>query len=129
MPLLARTLAVVAACSISLAASLPARADMLYLVCRYPHVAGTQIPDSRLEIDLANKTVNDGFAVYPATISAFEIYYRKEFNNVSPHQLHEFLIDRSKGTLEWSQEFEGGLPQPKILAHCIASKTAPATKF
>jgi hypothetical protein len=129
MSSLTRTLAVMAASSISLAASLPARADMLYLVCRYSHVAGTQIPDARLEIDLANNTVNDGVAVYPATINAFEIYYRKEFNNVSPHQLAEFLIDRSKGTLEWSHQFEGGLPQPKILAHCISSKTAPPTKF
>ena len=126
MSVFSRTLLVTAVASIALAVSLPARADILYLVCRYPQ---TRLLDDKLEIDLANKTVNDELAVYPATISATSIYYKIEFNNVSPRVVKEFLIDRTKGTVEYSVEYEGGLPQPKIIGHCTASKTAPPTKF
>lgn len=127
-----RALAVVAASFISLAVSLPARADMLYLVCRYPHVAGQQnIFDSKLEIDLTNRTVNDENAVYPATISATSIYYKIEFNNVSPRALYEFLIDRTKGTIAWSSEIYTNvtIPSPTRIGHCTSSNTPPPTKF
>src|SRR6266853_1505714 len=108
--------------------SLPARADMLYLVCRYTHVAGQQnVLDSKLEIDLTNKTVNNENAVYPATISATSIYYKIEFNDGNPRQLHEFLIDRTKGTIAWSSEIYTSVttPLPTRIGHCSSSKTPP----
>lgn len=117
---------------IALTASPPARAGMLYIVCRYPNVAGQQNTlDSKLEIDLTNKTVNDGAAVYPATISATSIYYKIEFNNVSPRQLSEFLIDRAKGTITWSSYIYTNvtLPQPTRIGNCTSSNIPPPTKF
>lgn len=132
MSVFSRALLIVAVSFIALAVPLPARADMLYLVCRYPHVAGQQNTlDSRLEIDLTNRTVNDETAVYPATISATSIYYKIEFNDISPRQLHEFLIDRTKGTIAWSLEIYTNvtIPVPARIGHCTASKTAPPTKF
>jgi len=130
MSMFFRVLVVAAVSFVSLAASLPARADMLYLVCKFPHGAG-QPSDSELEIDLVNRTVNNGIGVYPATISATSIYYKIEFNDISPRQLHEFLIDRAKGTLTWSSETYTNvtIPFPTHIGRCTSSKTPPPTKF
>jgi hypothetical protein len=126
MSVFCRALVVVSASFFWLALSLPARADMLYLVCKFRQVTGQLKPvDAKLEIDLTNGTVNDGIAVYPATISATSIYYKIEFNNVSPRQLHEFTIDRVKGTLTWSSE----IPGAKFIGDCTSSNTASPTKF
>ena len=125
-------LAIVAAVSLI---SVPARAGMLYLVCKYPSVADprgmSKVEDSKLEIDLTNKTVNDGYGVYPAAISATSIYYKIEFNNISPHQLAEFLIDRIKGTVAWSHYIYTNVTirSPTRIGHCTSSNTAPNTKF
>ena len=128
MSVFSRALVVVAVSFVALTASLPARADMLYLVCRFPQ---KNILDSKLEIDLTNKTVNDENAVYPATISAASIYYKIEFNNVFPRSLSEFLIDRTKGTIAWSSEIYTNVTirSPTRIGHCTSSKTAPPTKF
>jgi hypothetical protein len=127
-----RALVLVAVPFIALTASLPARADMLYLVCRYTNVAGQQNAlDSKLEIDLTNKTVNDGAAVYPAAISATSISYKIEFNNVSSRQLSEFFIDRTKGTIAWSSYIYTNvtIPAPTRIGQCTSSNTPPPTKF
>jgi hypothetical protein len=128
MSVFSRALVIVAASLISLAVSLPARADMLYLVCRFPQ---QNILDSKLEIDLANKTVNDENAVYPATISATSIYYKIEFNSAYIRTLKEFLIDRTKGTIAWSEQSSTDvtIQHPTRIGHCTSSKTPPPTKF
>jgi hypothetical protein len=130
MSAFSRVLVVVVVSFIALAVSLPARADVLYLVCKYAHIAGQQtVLDSKLEIDLTNKTVNDETAVYPATISATSIYFKIEY--ISSRQLHEFHIDRTKGTIAWYWEIYTNItiPQPTRIGHCSSSKTPPPTKF
>ena len=106
---------------------------MLYLVCKYAHVVGQPTPlDSKLEIDLTNRTANDESAVYPATISATSIYYKIEFNETGHRQLHEFRVDRVKGTLTWSVENHFPnvtIPYATYIGHCTSSKTPPPTKF
>jgi hypothetical protein len=132
MSMFFRASAVVAVSFIVLTASLPARADMLYLVCRFRQVSGQVKPlDSKLDIDLTNKTVNDGYGVYPATISATSIYYIHDFNNISPRQHFEFTIDRVKGTITWASEIYTNvtLPGRTQIGDCTSSNTAPNTKF
>lgn len=129
-----RTLVAVAVSFVALTASWPARADMLYLVCRYPKAENPRFvkaADTKLDIDLTNNTVTGEYGVYPATISATSIYYKMDFTNTNPHQVQEIHIDRTKGTIAWSSYMYTNvtIPGATYIGHCTSSATPPRTKF
>ena len=115
-----RALVIVVASFISLAVSLPARADMLYLACRYQ-----SNHDYELDIDLTNKTVTDGNGLYPAIVSTTSISYKIEFNG----GIYDYLIDRTKGTITRFWSAPGTIRQVADIVNCSERKTHPPTKF
>jgi hypothetical protein len=118
---LSRASVIVVAAIISLAVSPPARADMLYLGCRYQYADH----DYELDIDLTNKTVTDGNGVYAATISTTSIAYKIDFNG----GIYDYLIDRAKGTITRFWSAPGTIRQVADIVDCHVRKTHSPTKF
>ena len=116
-----RALVAVAVSFVALTASQSARADMLYLTCKY-----LNIPNPRnLTINLTNNTLIDE-GVYPAAISATSIYVKV----VTPEQIIiETLIDRITGTITRTDTYPGRGPINTGTGRCTASATPPHTKF